>query len=507
MAFNTRYLGEYTTQVRLDIADPVGGAGIWASTEIDRCIQRAVDDLSRHYPLEAVYEHTIVQDVTAEHWTVDDTYGVFVELANKPIKPESETVTDSSGNSCTRDTDYTMDYINGKIAHIGGGELDSSEVNCHITYKKDTLGIDISAIITNLIRITGVEYPVDKIPQQSVAFSIWNDFMYIGSQRAGQSQIELTDKEHIAIYYEKQHTAPLTATAPSYPALLDEVVCKGAAAYAFLIKAVNCEHQCVVDLATIRTELGLTTAVHTLITAALNTVTDYVNEAHVQIGQLGVFLVGGTELDDTVNTVDNAKDVLANITDDIAELRTAIGKALEYSDNYLDAVAATDLDIATVGATAWLLEGELLINKLNDGGPDVSSKFADYARAKMQIAQTRIQGAAGYIQDAGIRLSNIRAYIDESAGWVAIANGYRDDAIQRLNMGQTAIAQAQSYIGQIDRYIAEAAQYQEVVANHMLLADRYRAEGQIRMAEFNAILSSRAEYRKRVASIPLRQPA
>ena len=500
MAFNTRYLGEYTTQVRLDIADPIGGAGIWASTEIDRCIQRAVDDLSRHYPLEAVYEHTIVQDVAGEHWTVDDTYGVFVELDNKPIKPESETVTDSSGNACTRDTDYTMDYINGKIAHIGGGELDSSEVNCHITYKKDTLGIDISAIITNLIRITGVEYPVDKIPQQSVAFSIWNDFMYIGSQRAGQSQIELTDKEHIAIYYEKQHTAPLTATAPSYPALLDEVVCKGAATYAFLIKAVNCEHQCVVDLATIRTELGLTTAVHTLITAALNTVTDYINEAHDQAGKMGEYLVSN-------GTTDNAADVLANITDDITNLRTAINGAIAGADAVLGKISTVDLDIATVSPTAWLLEGELLINQLNDGGPNVAPIFADYARAKMQISQTRAQQAAAYVQEAGMRLSNLRSYIDESAGWVSIANGYRDDTIQRLGMAQTAVAQSQTYIGQIDRYISEAAQYQEVVANNMLLADRYRAEGQIRMAEFNAILSSRAEYRKRVASIPLRQPA
>ena len=44
------------------------------------------------------------------------------------------------------------------------------------------------------------------------------------------------------------------------------------------------------------------------------------------------------------------------------------------------------------------------------------------------------------------------------------------------------------------------------MVNDMLLSDRFRAEAQIRLNEFHDILKSKAEYRKRVVSVPVRQP-
>lgn len=76
-----------------------------------------------------------------------------------------------------------------------------------------------------------------------------------------------------------------------------------------------------------------------------------------------------------------------------------------------------------------------------------------------------------------------------------------------MRMGEDFIAESQSRLSEIDRHLAEAAQYQEVVANGLLQADRFRVEGQIRMAQFNSILANRAEYRKRMGSIPVTQPA
>lgn len=473
MAFSTRYIDEYEAEVRLDLRD---SATTWSNGELNRSMQRAVDDMSRSYPLEAVYEHTIIQTVTNEASTAP-VVGTYVALGYKPIKQGSEKVKNTATTTYVRDTDYTIDYANGEYTIIAAGSITAAD-SLLVSYSKDTLGIDISTILTNLIRVVGVEYPVGEIPQKKVAFSIWNDFMFIGSQVAGESQKELSDKEHIAIYYEKTHTASLVSTAPSYPAFMDEVICIGTGGYALMIKAIELEHQAVTDLASVRTELGYiggvdgVSAVHALADAALDKVALYL---------------------ETNDTTDNAKDVLANITDEIAGLRTAVDNAVDAANTYLDEVDTTDLGQATVGAEGLLETGDSLINTVNVGGENVPVLYADYSRARATIAQVRTQAALGYLQEATTRLQNLQTYISEAGAW--------------MRMGDTFISEAQARISEMDRYLAEAMQYQEATGNDIILSDRYRAEGQIRLAEFHSILSSRSEYRKRTASIPVRQPA
>jgi len=411
MSFATRYVGEYQTEIWRDLK---GDVDLWTSVEVTRCIERAVDDLSRFYPLEAVYEHTIVQDVTAEHWTASGADRGFVALGYKPIKPGSETVTDSSGTACTKDTDYTIDYINGRIAHHAGGEIDSSEADCHITYKKDMLGIDLSAIITNMIRIVHVEYPVDRVPQQKVSFSIWNNFMYIGSQKTGESQIQLTDKEHVAIYYEKPHTAPTATAAPSYPAFLDEVICIGAAAYALLMMALKYEHQAVTDIAYVDVALDK-------IALAMNGVD----------GQITAALAVWTDENTAIELVDSALD----------------------------------------SGVDYLGSGESLINTVNVGD-NVPELHRDYANASAALAERYYLVARAWEQKRADILTVAARYIDKADAW----NG-----------------EAQSRI-------ANAGLYLEI-------ATRFRQEGLERRNEFWSILRDKSEYRKRVSSTPVRQPA
>jgi len=411
MAFDTRYIGEYQTEIWMDLK---GSVALWTSAEITRCVERAVDDLSRFYPLEAVYEHTIVQTVTGEHWTADPTYGEFVLLDHKPIKPGSETVTDSAGNVCTRDTDYTMDYINGRIAHIGGGEIDNSEVDCHITYKKDVLGIDLSDIITNMIRVVRVEYPVDQVPQQFVSYNIWNDFMYIGSQKAGESQVQLMDKKHIAIYYEKPHTAPLAAAAPSYPAFLDEVICIGAAAYALLMMALKYEHQAVTDMTAVDTALG-------------------------------------------------------KVADEMINLEDIIGGADNVWED--EASILSDMSTALIAAGSSLSSGESKINTVNVGD-NVPELYRDYANVEVAIAERHYLIARAWEQKRIDILTEVARYVDKADAWTAEAQGR----------------------------IANASLYLEI-------AIRFRQEGLERRNEFWSILRDKAEYRKRVSSTPVKQPA
>ncbi|MCH8265703.1 MAG: hypothetical protein IIC10_09920 [Proteobacteria bacterium] len=209
---------------------------------------------------------------------------------------------------------------------------------------------------------------------------------------------------------------------------------------------------------------------------------------------------------ETSDSTDNAKDVLANVTDDISDLRTKVNTAVDAVATALGKITTIDLDASTVGAVAWLLEGELKIDTLTDGA-NVAAHFADYSRAKIQIGQSRAQQAIAYTQEAQIRLANLRTYIEEAGGWMRMGEDFIAEAQTWISEVSAIISEANSRIAQIDRYLAEAAQYQEAVANDMLLSDRFRAEAQIRMGEFNRLLDSKAEYRKRTVSIPVRQPS
>ncbi len=442
-----------------------------------------------------------------------DTAGkeVWIQLSN-PIKPESEVIwtgTGKSGTKFTRDTDYRMDYANGRIYFTSAGSMAVS-TTYYASYNRAQTTVDISNIIPELIRITKVLYPAGKIPEQSAAFSIWEDMLTIGSQRTGESQIALVDKEHLAIHYEARHAPPTVFGSGSYPEHLDQVVLIGAAGYALLVEAIQYELQSVTDLASSRaavtavTGSGLHGLANTALAKAAVLLTAENGKIDLALTKVALYMELNEE--DDSNT-DNAVAILENIGDDVTQLRTAIDAAIGSGSNvYLGEVSSIDLDAGTVGAVAWLLEGELLINRLNDG-ERVPENFADYARTKIQIAQVRVQAAMAYTQEALARLSNLRSYIEEAGGWMRVCEVFIAEASQLLAQVSACVAEASVRITQIDRYIAEAAQFQEIANTDMVLSDRFRAEGQIRLAEFHAILSSKAEYRKRVVSVPVRQPA
>ncbi len=400
-----------------------------------------------------------------------NAYDSYIYLTNKLLRPDTITVTsDPSGTTYSKDTDYTVDFANGGIKFINGGSM-AAGTGYLVTYTKSKLGIDISSILPVVTRIHKVNYPVETVPQLFVSFNIIGDFMYIGSQKTGQSQMELQANKHLAIYYERKHHPPGTGSPGSYPGVLDEVIAIGAGGYVLLIEAMQFEQQTATDLTNLRTELGLTTAIHALVDTAL--------------GKVPLYL-------ETNDTTDNAKDILANITDDIADLRTAIATAVDAANSYLDEVDTTDLGQATVGAEGLLETGDDLINKVNLGA-EVAEQYANYSRARAAIGQVRTAAALGFAQEAQIRLSNLRSYIEEASGWNRIAEDF--------------IAEAESRLGELRTHLEEAAQYQQLAGADMLLADRFRTEGTARLDEFRAILKDKTEYRKRVSSTPVHQPA
>lgn len=430
--------------------------------------------------------------------------GIWVAL-DYPIEPETEYIYSGllkTGTKYVRDTDYYMDYANGRIQTISGGSMLEGTAY-YATYSKSAIGIDISDILPDIFRIVKVVYPVDKVPEQSVAWSIWGNIMVIGSQITGESQKSLDDGEHIAIYYETRHAPPTLVGSGSFTRILDQVVSMGAEGYALLVEAIQYEIQAVTDLASARTKLALTTDIHTQIETALDAATVLLTK---DTGYIDLALAKVATYLETNGSTDNAKEVLADITDDIANLRTAIATALAACNTYVDEVDTTDLGQPTVGAEGLLETGDNLINQLNDG-KNVPEIYADFSRARTDIAASRVNAALGYIQEATARLANLRTYIDESAGWVAIGQTFLGEASQRLGHVEAHVAEASTRIAEIDRHMEEADKYVSISINDLALSDRFRGEGQIRLNQFFETLRSRAEYRKRTVSVPVRQPA
>lgn len=362
-----------------------------------------------------------------------DTAGkeIWVQLDN-PVEPSSEGIYSAAlktGTKYTLDTDYYMDYANGRICFTNAGSM-AAATTYYANYSRASTSIDISNIIPELQRITKVLYPADKVPEQQVAHSLWENMLTIGALRQGASQEALTDKEHIAIYYEARHAPPTLVGSGSYPALLNEVVLLGAGGYALEIEA-------------LQYELAVATNI-TSITGALTNATKYLDN----------------------NAGADAAGLLADITTDAAELRTAMETALDKASTYLTAADTPP------SAHDYLINGDDTINKLNDGGVTVPERYADYARASMQLYQT-------LLAEAGARLSNLRSYIEQSSGYTAIAGNF----------------------------IGEATRYQEAAGTNLVLADRLRGEAEIRLAEFHTILDNKAEYRKRVGGASVKQPA
>ena len=504
----SKTIAHYRTDIRTDLKDT---AAIWSDAELDRCIERAVSDLTRFRPLEKTLEVTIDAIVTSESFTtpaasdpnlyvddddisaiddgdlptltgvfrpdvprpvlvtvtdadasitqlviivkgydVDNSYieeyfylegglvqtgnkyfalvteveideitgeaagdkldvgtgaanGVFVQLANPSIKFSSEAIT-----SFALDTDYIMNYARGRIAMKSGGGL-SVATAYTIGYTKSRIDIDLASIIDDLIRIDRVEYPTGDIQQNFANKEIWGSILTLTGD--ANTQVETTDSEHVLVKYYGEQSPPNDQSRGSYPEFLDSTVQLVASAYALFIKALQYEHAAVTSI--------------TAVDAALINVTKYLNN----------------------NSQEDAVEMLKNITDDVAELRTKIRVAADAMATDLAAVITVDLDQATVGASGLLETGDDTIDKLNDG-MNVPALYAEYSRTRTQVAGARLQTAAILAQEVAGRLNDASLYLGQSAGYAKIA----------------------------EDFLAQSNQYQTEANSNLVLADRWRTE-------------------------------
>uniref|UniRef100_A0A6M3IT62 Putative methyltransferase n=1 Tax=viral metagenome TaxID=1070528 RepID=A0A6M3IT62_9ZZZZ len=357
--------------MRLDLSDPGASGELFTNDKLDRAFDRALSDYSRFLPRHMIYETTLEEfTVTDEAFTAGAAALTWVSLANKPIKWASEAVVDAASAAMTRGTDYYMDYANGKITHKSGGSIANDEA-CTISYELDPLVINISNL-TTFIRLDSVEYPVGSVPQKILSSMLWGDLLWLTSGDSDQTR--MAESRHARVYYLGQHVVPAeNDTDGTYPGFIENSIILAANAYALFEKALAVEHQSVTDLATIRTLLG-TTISHTALDTALTNAKKYLdnNTTADAAGLLADITTDVAGLRTAIlasytamikylenNTNEDAAGKLAQITTDIAALRTAIDTAYDNVKKYLD-------NNATEDAAGLLGDITLKIIKLRD---------------------------------------------------------------------------------------------------------------------------------------------
>lgn len=396
-------------------------------------------------------------------------YDVWVQLANKPIKPGTEAI----DGSHSRDTDYIMDYANGRIKYTDAGNMAAATAYV-IDYEKSQIDIDLAPIKHELIRVDRLIYPASDIPQTFVTPDIWGDVLTIMGG-VSESQTEMSDKYHAVVRYLASHTPPSVDAPGSYPDFLDNTVMLAATAYALFMMALKYEHQAATDMAAVRTILT-TTIVHTSLGTALGNAGAKAALAGTALGKVSGLLTA-------IGTQDNASDVLSEIHDMETYLRDTIIKLndgtgmLKSANDQLNAVATEDFNLPTYGAVVLVktvIDADY-INKVNIGDR-VPENYREYAQTIIARANARVNTALGLIREAEARMAFLRTYIEESTGWVRIAETFIAEASQRAAEAGVYIAEAQVRLAELNEYLAEAAQYQATADANMLLADKWRTE-------------------------------
>lgn len=129
---------------------------------------------------------------------------------------------------------WTNDEIDRHIAHAIKDFSEAIPYEQKATKATTAGSRDINiATITDRIMVEAVEYPVDKFPKRYRRFSLWADTLTLLGD-------EIPDGSNIYIYYGKIHT--LGASSSSIPAVYEDLIAAGAAAYAAVewgIYAVN----------------------------------------------------------------------------------------------------------------------------------------------------------------------------------------------------------------------------------------------------------------------------
>lgn len=448
-------LVEFRTAIRTELSD---ATTVFSNAEIDRAVTKVVSMLSRFIPKRAVLETVLYRDIHNETLTIDSSTGT---LTYKPIKEGSISMAGKTEN-----TDFEANYLTGVITEIGALLADADYT---VSYELDPKLLDISTLLPEetYLRIDRVEYPVGNNPPTYTPFEIFGEFILIKSDE------DLADDSHLRIMYLKPWTAPTEATDGDYPEHLDNPLIVGACGEVLVFRAEKYVQQAV-------TELELSNAAADSMATPLADINTALDKVATEIGYADIAFDKVTTYLETNGTTDNAKEILADITDDIADLRTAIATALDKASTYLTNSSTPP------SAHDYLIDGDDYITTINDA-ERVAEKYSEFAKAAMGIYQ-------GLVAEAATRIDNIRTYIEESGAWVRIGTSFINEGMQRISSAQAYIQEAGNRISEVNAWAIQSDRYAATSREYLNIAGRYLASGQAKINEFLVSIGSKPEF-------------
>lgn len=301
---------------------------------------------------------------------------------------------------------------------------------------------------------------------------------------------------------------------------IDEIVLKGARAYALRMLAIKAEHQVKTDIASARTRLGSIAAIHTLCDAALDKVTTYAADANSALDKVDTWLT--TDADSALdNVATQASAAVTAITNAITELGKVNTDLTNAEGVWTSEAHHLTTDDATVDKNAqdYLEDGDDKIDTVNTGDR-AAEMYHTYAQREVEIAtlwdQKRkdyiaaagqhVNTMNGYFQEATSRLDTARAYIEEAGARTDAARAFIEEANSRLGMCMEFCREAEGRIAEMNTFITEAEQYMGAGDRELALAVQYREDSRDAMTDFITVLQDRAQYRTNILSTAVRQP-
>ncbi|KKN15252.1 hypothetical protein LCGC14_0987970 [marine sediment metagenome] len=521
----------------------LGGApSEWTDELLDGAVARAVEDLDRLLPQEKIDGQTLIFDISAETWG-SGTLGSTVTLANKRLRPKSESVTDVSGaTTYERDVDYTMDYALGTIVALTSGSIPADQADLLITYKILEVYLDLSAL-TDLIRVIRVEYPAGNIPGDFQSFYTWGDFLVVMSMGT-QTQSRLNEKEHAWLYYHAKHTVPEITADSSWPPQIDEVVIKGAESYSLMTKALELRHSAKNRLATALTTLGEVTAIEAEIDTALaNTASQasgstsdledidgYITDMIATLAAASGFLASAGNA--VISALAQAALAENNITAADADLTTAGGKLSDVDALVTDAtalLATVETFVAKAGSPLDVAKSNLsaaltLADEIEDGSVGVNQLLLQ-SSGRLDTAAFRLADADDFSKDAVSTLitalsTDLTDLIPGVGTNIVIAKANLVTGltkIDRVNQGElvsemykryadssNAVARMRydehlAYLGRIDRVLAQGTGMIAQAAEYRAQGDVYVSEARTALEFMNVLLGQVRAYHENIA--------
>ena len=476
-------------------------ASLFTDAIVDAGIFESVGDISRLAPRELMHLEVLhTRTISAETVTASDD--TWVDMANKPLDMQQTVLVTNSGATVTYTeyTDYIIDYAQGRIQTLGAGAISDMD-SIRVTYEKSLRAIDKSSL-TDFISIDRIE--VAKQGGQDYQlysdFYEWGDLIWLQARGSENQSPNLSENDHIPIWYRAEHTKPGVA-AGSYPAYMDDMVVKGGAAYALFGKHRELTLQVVTDLASARTALALAdddqSAMDTLFTA-ITTALDSAKTSIALVDAIADVPLADAELalDNLITQLGsaNADRELGAAQDILNDVTGAIKEALDKITSHLE-TDATNPD----SAQNQLKTGDAFINATNLGS-DAAALHARYAEIQSLIARgfegkamALISQAQGLVNVAAQRSIVSANYTDEAQGRLGIAQAL-------LNAGLGYIQEAQGRVQTIDRHVAlgqlylgQARGYQETADRDTQAADRFLFDAQERHRDYWEHLRSRVE--------------